>query len=838
MWQQMHNRKFLRTAVTIVEMLVAMAIMAVIFTAILPLFVSVRNNWPTKQANAEMLQNGRVLVDHINQSLSKAVRITDVSSPSQDEGYIQFQDNDGNDFRYEVAADDYVQFGVVGSLSELAGPVSMFRFTCYDACDLSTPITDVDSIRFVKAEIALANSTGAGQPKTMIASTYLRTNGNCETGLMAWWKLDETSGLTATDSSGNGYNGTLVSMSSDKWTTGIIGGALEFDGYNDYVRLPIGSLISSLSDCTITTWVNWSASSSWQRVFDFGSSTSVNMFLTTNNVYTGTPRFAITTTGWTDEDQATAPEALTTGWHHIAVTMNPDSTTHLLYIDGEVVAQNTHARYTPSNLGTTTQNWLGRSQYWYDPYFDGLLDDVRIYDRVLSAAEVAELAETLKYQGFTEAKAGSDVTSITVSIPDTNQGDLLIAAVATDGDTSSSMAPPSGQGWTQIDIDDYSSEVTLGAWWKLAGASEPATHQFTWSGGQQAYAWMMRFTGHDTSSPIHAYSFWGGSSSTPTSPAVTTTNNNCLILRLGAFDDDDITVDSPGLSAHTAITMDESAASSAGLVTYQSFAEAKVSYDNTSIAISKPSGTTIGDLLIAAVATDGDSSSSLSAPGGGGWTLINRDDYDYDVTLGVWWKIAGASEPSSYTFTWSGSQQAYGWIMRFTGYHSTSPINTSATYGGIDTGYPYEAASPAVTTTVANCLILRIGGFDDDDVNVDDTGLDYGHYDITMDRSDTDWDSCSGGAGYKQQASIGSSGTVTFDLTGSEEYRTVTIAIAPAVGVGGTVSGGAGYVMQPSAGGSGTSTFSLGSSNEARTLTIAIAPNTEVGGSGDYGIRP
>jgi hypothetical protein len=170
--------------------------------------------------------------------------------------------------------------------------------------------------------------------------------------------------------------------------------------------------------------------------------------------------------------------------------------------------------------------------------------------------------------GLGERDTGNDIAlipklSITISTPnDTSVGDLLIAAVATDGDTSASITEPEGQGWTLIDRGACSSEVTLAAWWKLAGASEPATHTFTWTGAaEQAYGWMMRFTGQSTANPINAYSTYGESSITPTSPAVTTTVDNCLILRLGAFDGNDITVDNPGLSGHTAITMDKSAGS-------------------------------------------------------------------------------------------------------------------------------------------------------------------------------------------------------------------------------------------------------------------------------------
>ncbi len=166
----------------------------------------------------------------------------------------------------------------------------------------------------------------------------------------------------------------------------------------------------------------------------------------------------------------------------------------------------------------------------------------------------------VRYEGGAEAKASSNVLSIDVPIPcGTSNGDLLVVAVATDGNTAASISPPGGEGWTLIDVGAYNNEVTLAVWWKLAGASESATHQFTWSGTQQVYAWMMRFTGHDAAAPIHVVAAAeDGNNSTPTSPAVTTTVDNTLIVRMGAFDEDDVTIDSPGLSGHTAITMDES----------------------------------------------------------------------------------------------------------------------------------------------------------------------------------------------------------------------------------------------------------------------------------------
>lgn len=419
--------------------------------------------------------------------------------------------------------------------------------------------------------------------------------------------------------------------------------------------------------------------------------------------------------------------------------------------------------------------------------------------------------------GTSEAKAQTDSTELAVALPvGSEEGDLLIAAVSTDGDTSFSLSAPAG--WNEIDVSDQASAVTLGAWWKAVEAWEPASHTFTWSGAEQAYGWMMRLTGHDPAGPIDAFGAYGESDANPQSPSVTTTVDNALLLRIGAFDNDSISTDVPGLAGHTAVTMDASGVSGGGIV-FAGFTEAKLYSDGAALTIDTPSGAAEGDLLIAALVTD--ASETLSAPGGEGWTLIDQDDGSNAVTLGVWWKLAGASESSSHTFTWGSDEEAYGFIMRFTGHDVGSPVDAYAEDGGTNDATP---PSPSVSTTVNNAMVLRIGGFDDDDVSTDDTGL-TGHTTITMDASGSGNGSCSGGAAYVTQATPGASGSVNFDLTAGEQYHCITVAIAPAaVTGGGTVSGGAGYVMQSSAGTSGTSAFSLTSAEASRMLTIAVGP--------------
>ena len=190
----------------------------------------------------------------------------------------------------------------------------------------------------------------------------------------------------ATDSTGNGWDGTLIGGA--RWTSGKINNAVDLDGSNDYISLPEG-VVDGLTDFTISTWVYLDTTSTWSRVFDFGIGTTENMFLTPRSG-SGTARFAITTGGAGGEQQINCTNALPTEvWTHIAVIL--DGSTGIFYVNGTEVGRNSSISLTPDSLGPTTQNYIGKSQY-RDPYLNGCVDDFRIYDDALSAANIAEMA--------------------------------------------------------------------------------------------------------------------------------------------------------------------------------------------------------------------------------------------------------------------------------------------------------------------------------------------------------------------------------------------------------------------------------------------------------------
>jgi hypothetical protein len=168
---------------------------------------------------------------------------------------------------------------------------------------------------------------------------------------------------------------------------GEIGNAVQLSGNGEYVNLPSG-IVSGLHDFTVSAWVNPSANSAWSRVFDFGTGTSNYMFLTLS-AGGGPLRFAITT--GSGEQQINAPGTLPLNtWSHVAVTLS--GTTGTLYVNGQPVGTNTNMTLNPASLGTTNQNWIGRSQFSADPFLAATVDDFQIYSRALSQSEIASLA--------------------------------------------------------------------------------------------------------------------------------------------------------------------------------------------------------------------------------------------------------------------------------------------------------------------------------------------------------------------------------------------------------------------------------------------------------------
>jgi fibronectin type 3 domain-containing protein len=232
--------------------------------------------------------------------------------------------------------------------------------------------------------VVVAVNSGGESPASAEATARIETSARVK---HLHLKFDEASGTTAADSSGNGRTATLVNGPS--FAAGRLGNALAFTASSShYATLPSG-VVSALNDFTFSTWVKPTIHDNWARVFDFGTGTATNMFLTLQSGATAKPRFAIKINN-SAEQIIDAPEAIATGvWTHVAVTLSGNTGT--LYINGVAVASHATMTFKPSGMGSTTQNYLGKAQY-PDPYFNGAIDDFRIYTSALTSGEIGILA--------------------------------------------------------------------------------------------------------------------------------------------------------------------------------------------------------------------------------------------------------------------------------------------------------------------------------------------------------------------------------------------------------------------------------------------------------------
>ncbi|WP_261301757.1 family 43 glycosylhydrolase [Paenibacillus andongensis] len=234
---------------------------------------------------------------------------------------------------------------------------------------------------------ALGVVTGISSGNATITVTYngqtWQVSVTVTEDLVSWYKFDETSGAAAADSSGNHRQATLVGGAS--WVRGEIANAVELNGSNQYVDLPDG-IVSTLQTCTISTLVNLDTVKWWNRIFDFGSSQTNYMFVTPE---AGNLRFAIRTPAINEQIINGTSPVPASSWHHVAVTL--DGATGILYLDGVEVGRNSSMTLKPSDLGNTTSNYIGKSQF-NDPLLQGRVDDFRIYNRALTSVEISTLA--------------------------------------------------------------------------------------------------------------------------------------------------------------------------------------------------------------------------------------------------------------------------------------------------------------------------------------------------------------------------------------------------------------------------------------------------------------
>jgi hypothetical protein len=200
------------------------------------------------------------------------------------------------------------------------------------------------------------------------------------------------------------------------------------------------------------------------------------------------------------------------------------------------------------------------------------------------------------------------------------------------------------------------------------------------------------------------------------------------------------------------------------------------------LVIDKPTGTVSGDILLWLMGNDG-TSNTWSSPSG--WTEIFHNRQSNGTTTSLFYKVAGGSEPSTYTNTRTG--EVCGSLMTCIAGADDLDVSSVADEDGSDN----VATTPTVTTTVADCTVIRMaswnGGDDPIPMSTTETGytkmLDVGANSGTA-----------VGMFYNTYASAGATGTMDIDLSGpgTTDGHAITVAFSPSA----AVSDGAQFILE------------------------------------------
>lgn len=214
------------------------------------------------------------------------------------------------------------------------------------------------------------------------------TDANLTDGLVAYWPFDEGNGSTAFDAAGD--NDGTINGGASYTSTGIAPtpgnvSALTFDGVDDFVAVPHADILDITTAYTVSVWLNISGSGYQPILFRGATAADIELYWH--------PAQGITVVhnrgngGTFDFVYAVNPPIGTL--FHLAVVF--DGTAVQVYYDGIPAAATTDSAL-PAPLDTN-QGWLiGKGESFGAVFFNGLLDEMRIYNRALSENEIAALA--------------------------------------------------------------------------------------------------------------------------------------------------------------------------------------------------------------------------------------------------------------------------------------------------------------------------------------------------------------------------------------------------------------------------------------------------------------
>jgi PKD repeat protein len=245
----------------------------------------------------------------------------------------------------------------------------------FDDATGAVPTFTYSSLGAYSTRLRVADGNGA----FAVSSDLVITVSSPSSGLVAAYGLNEGSGATTTDNSGNGHTG---SISGASWTSsGKYGNALSFDGQNDWITVADSNLLDPTAGLTLEAWVNPSPGGGW-RTLIMKEQPGDETWTLYSSTEAGVPGAGVRTTGGFHTLRALSPLTASV-WTHVALTYSGSTLT--IYVNGTVAATRTASGTIATSSGALR---LGGNNIWGE-YFAGRIDEVRIYNRALSSGEIS-----------------------------------------------------------------------------------------------------------------------------------------------------------------------------------------------------------------------------------------------------------------------------------------------------------------------------------------------------------------------------------------------------------------------------------------------------------------
>ena len=346
------------------------------------------------------------------------------------------------------------------------------RKTIYNGND-AIEISNDNSVKFLAKnstfELPSSFSSSSSSSSSSVAS-------NLSAGLVSHWKLDETSGTTASDSSGTN-NGTVNGAT---WTEGKVNNGLSFNGTTN--RVTTNSNLNITGEITVSAWI-----------YPTAAPNGLGRIVATTYDYDATPNLV---RGWTlgnnfgsqdifrfmiYDSSGNTVNAYKNGffannlnkWTHIAGTFSPSQYIKL-YIDGTLVHTNT--TNIPSNISYKdgTSLTLGsRAESASQGNWNGKIDDVRIYNRALSSAEINDISASSSPSSSSSSSVANSLSSGLVAQYRFNDGNAndsygnkngeVFGAISTQGKESGALSFNGTTDYVSVPRMNY-NDITVSAW--------------------------------------------------------------------------------------------------------------------------------------------------------------------------------------------------------------------------------------------------------------------------------------------------------------------------------------------------------------------------------------